>query len=305
MGAVGAEKVKMEILTFAKFLKKHFSFPVKKIGIHTFWGCPHRKNRTGEGGCYYCDNRSFASGGFVPVPVEEQIEKSIARWRAKGFRGKFIAYFQSYTNTYAPIEVLKETYDKIYHFKEDIVGLSISTRPDCLNEEIVRLIAGYCSDFMVWLEIGLQSVHNRTLRLINRGHTYEDFINAVKLVRKEKNILICAHIILGLPGEGREDMRKTIEEINRLRLDGVKIHHLQIVRDTVFHKWYKEGKIKVMDWEEYLDLLLYLVPKLNPEIVVHRLLNDCPDDLLIAPRWSITKQEFLNKFYRRISQVAG
>jgi len=298
---IGVLEIKMKIRTFANFLKERFSFPVKKIGIQTLWGCPHRENRTGKGGCYYCDNRSFVSGSLAPVPIEEQIRTSIEFWRKKRFSGKFIAYFQGYTNTYAPIEILKQAYDKVYQFKEDIVGLSISTRPDCIDRDVVNLIQTYCSDFMVWLEIGLQSVHNRTLELINRGHSYEDFVNAVGLVREGRDILICAHIILGLPGETKEDMAETIQEINRLKLDGVKIHHLQIVRGTVFHDWYNQGKIDVMDWQEYLDLLLYLVPKLDPKVVVHRLLNDCPKEMLIAPHWSVSKQEFLNEFYRRLS----
>ncbi len=291
----------MRIRTFRAYLRERFPFPVKKLPIHTFLGCPHREGRTGKGGCFYCNNASFALLDEVrSLDVREQVRLGIERARQRGFRGKFILYFQTYTNTFAPIEELKRQFDVAYEFAGDVVGLSVSTRPDCLGEEILALLSRYAKDMMLWLEIGLQSANDRTLRLINRGHDFATFRDAVERAKGFDGILTCAHVILGLPGETREDMLNTIEWVNRLGLDGIKIHHLQVVKGTVFERWYREGKLPVMDWREYMDLLLYLLPHLDPRIVVHRLVSDCPPSLLVAPRWEIDKSEFLSLLYRRL-----
>ncbi len=292
----------MGIRTFRSYLKERFPFPVKKIPIHTFLGCPHREGGTGKGGCFYCNNASFASLGEArSLGVREQVRLGIERARQRGFRGKFILYFQTYTNTFAPVEVLEEQFGVAYEFRDDVVGLSVSTRPDCLEGDVLTLLSRYAKDFMLWLEIGLQTANDQTLRLINRGHDFATFRGAVERARRFEGILTCAHVILGLPGETREDMLNTIEWVNRLKLDGIKIHHLQVVKGTVFEEWYRQGRVRVMDWQEYLDLLLYLLPRLDPRIVVHRLVSDCPPSLLVAPHWDISKAEFLSRLYRHLN----
>ncbi|MBD3288515.1 TIGR01212 family radical SAM protein [candidate division KSB1 bacterium] len=295
--------MKRLVYSFKNFLKEKYPFPVRKLQIHTNLGCPHRKDRTGDsGGCAYCYNPGFSNVENSSGSVERQIRRGIDRSRKQGFEGKFLAYFQTYTNTYADLPLLKSWWHMIYDYPDDIVGLAIGTRPDCLPPEILSALAEISENRMVWLELGLQSAHDRTLELINRGHDYQCFVDAINRVKQYPDILICAHIILGLPGEDLGDMQHTIFEINKLQLEGVKLHHLQIVKNTMFAKWYAEGKIPVFAEEEYLGLLKNLLPYLSPEIVVHRLIGDIQDDLLIAPRWKTVKSQLIQKLYREMQE---
>jgi len=282
-------KMRKVIYKFKDFLKERYPFEVRKLTIHTNLGCPHRENRTGAGGCVYCYNPGFSDLTTDQPDVPTQIHQGIIKARNKGFKGKFIAYFQTETNTYANIKVLEPWWREIETYLDDIVGLAIGTRPDCLSKKILSLLSDMGNKFMVWLELGLQSAHDRTLEIINRGHDFDCFVNAVNLTKEYENILICAHIILGLPKETDQDMLFTIQEINRLKLDGVKIHHLQVVKNTVLADWYAQGKVKVFNENEYIDLLAKLLPFLSSNITVHRLVGDIKQNLLIAPQWHMTK----------------
>ncbi len=281
------------IYKFKDFLTERYPFPVRKLSIHTNLGCPHRENRTGKGGCVYCYNPGFSSltSDLPDVPI--QIQTAIAQARNNNFKGKFIAYFQTETNTYADIDVLGPWWREIENYPDDIIGLAIGTRPDCLSENILSLLSEMGKKYMVWLELGLQSAHDRTLKLINRGHDYACFVDAIHQTQQFKNILICAHIILGLPNETEHDMLFTIQEINHLQLDGVKIHHLQVVKNTILAEWYALGKIKVFNETEYIHLLLHVLPHLSSKITVHRLVGDIRSDLLIAPRWRLPKTQVI------------
>jgi len=281
--------MKRVIYKFKDFLRERYTFEVRKLAIHTNLGCPHRENRTGKGGCIYCYNPGFSNltSNLPDIPI--QIREGIARARKNGFKGKFIAYFQTETNTFADVNVLEPWWREIEKYPEDIVGLAIGTRPDCLSEDILSLLSEMGKKYMVWLELGLQSAHDRTLERINRGHNYACFFDAVKQIQQHDHILICAHIILGLPDETEDDMLFTIQEINRLKLDGIKIHHLQVIKNTVLADWYAQGKVKVFDEFEYIDLLVKLLPYLSPKICVHRLVGDIKQDLLIAPIWKLQK----------------
>jgi len=283
----------MIIYKFKDFLKERYPFPIRKLTIHTNLGCPHRENRTGKGGCIYCYNPGFSSltSDLPDVPI--QIQTAIARARKNNFSGKFIAYFQTETNTYADIDVLEPSWREIEKYPDDIIGLAIGTRPDCLSQDILSLLSEMRKKYMVWLELGLQSAHDRTLQIINRGHDYACFVNAVNQTQQHQNILICAHIILGLPEESEDDMLFTIREINRLKLDGVKIHHLQVVKHTVLADWYSRGKVKVFNETEYINLLVSLLPHLSSKITVHRLVGDIKSDLLIAPQWRLPKTQII------------
>ncbi len=275
------------IYRFKDFLRERYPFPVRKLGIHTRLGCPHRNGR--HGGCVYCYNPGFSSIEDAEATVVDQLRVGIDTARGRGFEGRFIAYFQTETNTYGNIEQLREWWTAIDAYSDDIVGLSVGTRPDCIDTDVLMLLAEMAERYMVWLELGLQSSHDNTLQLINRGHDYACFLDAVKLTRQLPNILLCAHIILNLPGETVQDMRHTIREINRLELDGVKFHHLQVVEHTLLAEWYRNGQVQVLTAEEYISLLVELLPELSPSVVVHRLVGDIRDDLLIAPRWDIPK----------------
>ena len=294
----------MEVTTFSKFLKRRFPFPVKKISLHTFFGCPHRENRTGKGGCLYCNNTSFSSiDKAEAASITEQLSLSIDTYRKRGFSGKFIAYFQTYTNTYAPFDEIVSMIEQALLFKDDVIGVSVSTRPDCISNELLDFFDDIGKRYMFWLELGLQTSHDRTLKLINRGHDFACFRDAMARAKKRKSLLLCTHLILGLPGEDRYDMAETITRVKKLGSHGVKLHHLQIVRDTEFETWYNEGRISVLDWREYLDLLLYLAPYIGRDLIVHRWMGDADNDILIAPKWEITKQRFLSLFYEQLSML--
>ncbi|MFZ5516848.1 MAG: TIGR01212 family radical SAM protein [Candidatus Zhuqueibacterota bacterium] len=292
--------MKPPIYTFKQFLKERFPWPVRKLPVHTNLGCPHRENRTGAGGCVYCYNPGFSSLSCDLPDVRRQMADGIARSRAAGFTGKFIAYFQTDTNTYAPISRLEPWWREIENHRDDIVGLAVGTRPDCLSGEALALLSELGESTMVWLELGLQSAHDRTLERINRGHDVACFHRAVGQTRRYPHILICAHIILGLPGETPDHMIATIQTINRLNLDGVKMHHLQVVKHTVLADWYAGGNVPVFSEQEYINLLVTLLPHLAAHISVHRLVGDIRQDLLIAPLWEIPKARIIQLVEQRM-----
>ena len=283
----------MIIYTFKNFLKQQFAFPVRKIPVHTFLGCPHRENRIGSGGCIYCENEGFSSVKPDLPDVLTQIKNGITYSRRRGFKGKYIAYFQTYTNTFANPDVLKSWFQSVLDFPDDIIGLSVSTRPDCLENVVIDHLSEISKLCMVWIELGLQSARDKTLKLINRGHDYACFEDAVKRIKRFSDLLVSTHIILGLPGESYSDMEFTISAINKLNLDGVKIHHLQVVKNTVLADWYSKGDVKVFSENEYINLLTELIPRLSPKISIHRLVGDIRDDMLIAPKWNLTKTQII------------
>jgi radical SAM protein (TIGR01212 family) len=219
------------------------------------------------------------------------MEAGIAFGKKKYNAKKFIAYFQAFSNTYAPVEKLKELYDESLSF-EDVVGLSISTRPDCVPNSVLDLIEGYTRDYHVWIEYGLQSIHHRTLQLINRNHGLAEFIDAV-LRTKGRSINICAHVIIGLPGESIDEISETAKVIAALRLDGVKIHSMYIVRETKLEQMYQKGDYEPLTFEQYVSIASNFLELLPPDMVIQRLTGDCPGDILVAPKWTLDKQRVL------------
>ncbi|MBN1155278.1 TIGR01212 family radical SAM protein [candidate division KSB1 bacterium] len=274
------------------FFDERFNFPVRKLPVHTYLGCPHRDNNR-DGGCIYCYEPAFSTLKPDLPDVQTQIKQWIDHARSRGYNGKFIAYFQTGTNTYAPAPKLKSWWEQVYEFNDDIVGLAVGTRPDCLDDSVLQVLSDIGERLMVWLELGLQSANDRTLSLINRGHDYQCFVDAIARAKRYPCIHICAHIILGLPGETADDMLFTINEINNLHLHGVKIHHLQVVKHTVLQEWYNSGHITLFNEDSYIGLITNLLPHLNANITVHRLVGDIRDDLLIAPRWHLPKTKVL------------
>ena len=257
---------------------------ILKIPVDAGFSCPNRDGKLSHDGCIFCNNEGFSPNAGKNLSVKEQIEKGIALQKAKNKDARFLLYFQAYTNTYAPVEKLKMVYDNIKNFK-DVAGIAVGTRPDCVNEEIMQLINSYTNNYEVWLEYGLQSIHDDTLKIINRGHTYEQFLNAMELARKYKKIKICVHVILGLPGEGKEKMVQTAKELGRFKVDGVKIHPIHVIKGTKLEELYKEGKVKIFSLSEYADLAVSFLEQLYPKTVIQRLSAGCPKDLLIAPSW--------------------
>jgi hypothetical protein len=277
---------------FSNYLKERFNERVYKVSVDAGFSCPNKDGFLSEEGCIFCDNRTFnAYYGHKPVSLKEQISNGIKlggkRYKAK----KFLVYFQANTNTYASVEKLKNIYDSINEF-ENVVGLMIGTRPDCINNEILDLIESYNIRYEVWLEYGLQSIHDKTLKLINRNHTYEDFLKAYDLT-KNRNIKVCPHVILGLPHETTAEMLETAKEMARLKPDAIKIHPLHIVKDTNLEKFYKKNKFKIYSLGEYFNLLIEFLRYLNPETIIARLTADCPKELLIEPKWVEEKARFI------------
>lgn len=285
---------------FSNYLKGHFGARVYKVSIDAGFLCPNKDGKLSKDGCIFCDNRAFSFNSRTePKPIEEQIEEGINFGRQRYSAEKFIIYFQAFTNTYAPLNILKERYDVVKKFN-NVVGISIGTRPDAVNEEILDLIQSYCKDYEVWLEYGLQSIHQKTLEFINRNHTYEDFLKAYELTKK-RGIKICTHVIIGLPEEGRSEIVETAKEMARLKLDGIKIHPMHVVKGTKLEKLFNRGLYKPLKLEEYTELLIDFLWYLWPETVIQRITADCPKELLVAPKWILNKNYFLNLIEKKLT----
>lgn len=273
---------------------------VHKISVDAGFSCPNRDGKLSTDGCIYCDNAGFSLNSRIPSrPVHLQIEEGIKNLRKRFKAEKFIVYFQAYTNTYADIEVLKKRYSVIRDFNE-VIGLAIATRPDCINTQILDLIDAYTSDYEVWIEYGLQSIHQKTLEFINRQHTYADFLKAVELTRQRKNIKICAHLIIGLPFETKKMLLETAKEMGRLKLEGIKIHPLHIIKGTRLEELFRQGLYSPLEVDAYLDLLSGFLECLWSGTVIQRLSADCPQDLLVAPRWILDKDMVLQKIEEKL-----
>lgn len=276
------------------FLKNKYGCKVYRIGIDGGFSCPNRDGIKGSGGCLYCnDNGSRSAYSGPGKNIGEQITARIGQLKNKDGAAKFIAYFQAFTNTYASVETLKKRYDQILGFDE-IVGLSIGTRPDAIDDDKLKLISSYADRYDVWIELGLQSIHNRTLEKINRGHTFEDFLKALKDVKKF-NIPVCAHIILGLPGETREDMLETARTISKLNIDSVKIHLLHILKDSPLERLYRDGKVPIMSQHEYVELVCDFLENLSSGIIIQRLTGEGDRISHIAPEWALDKMSTINR----------
>ena len=284
------------------YLREIFGQRVQKIPIDAGFGCPNRDGTISDKGCIYCDSRGSGTGALIErgIPVKEQVRMGrdylSKRYKAK----KFIVYFQAFTNTHAPVDMLREIYDQALCF-DDIVGISIGTRPDCVDEEKLRLIASYRNRYMVWIEYGLQSAHDETLRKINRGHDVKCFEQAVHMTERF-GIRVCAHVILGLPEENRDMMLETARFISSLPVHGVKIHMLYVVEGTPLSEMYKKGEFRCLAIEEYVELVVDFLELLRPDIVIQRLTGDPLKRELIAPLWAMQKGKVLNMIQKRLEQ---
>lgn len=275
------------------FFRRHFGCRVQKIPLDAGLTCPTRNGTKGKGGCIYCNPYGSGTGAYAKgFSISEQIRQWQGFLKKRFKAQKFVAYFQSYCNTYAPVSRLKALYDEALSH-DDIIGLSIGTRPDCVNEEILSLIESYTSKYQVWIEYGLQSIHNRTLKFIHRGHSYEDFLKAIEMTIG-RNIFICIHIILGLPGERKEDMLATVDALSQLPINGIKFHHLYVVKGTSMERLYLSGGYRPLEQQEFVDILVCCLERLRGDIVVQRLMGDPRPEELVAPKWSLRKREVLN-----------
>lgn len=274
-----------------QFFKRTFGEKVKKIPLDAGFSCPNRDGTKGYGGCIYCDARGSGTGLHQKYSLEEQITLFLEKFKVRGYR-KFIAYFQSFSNTYGPIEKLREAYSSVKAFPE-IIGLALGTRPDCLTPEVIELLKDFQeSGYFLWVELGLQSKHDETLKRINRGHSYADFLEAYELLQRN-SIPVCVHIIFGLPGETKEMMLETASDLAKLSPFGVKFHALYVLAHTPLAKLYEEKAFRELSLEEYAELVGESLSLLPPETVIHRLTSDPTGEDLLAPFWLKDKRKVL------------
>ncbi len=284
---------------FSEYLKKRFGCRVHKVTVDAAFSCPNIDGTLSKEGCIFCNNYSFSPAVRKKnITLEQQISEGIEYGRKRYRAKKFIVYFQPYSNTYAPVKVLKKRYDVLRKFP-DIAGIAIGTRPDLIDEEKLNLIETYTKYYEVWMEYGLQSVNDTTLKLINRNHTYADFLKAIDIT-KNRGLKICAHVIIGLPGETKEDAIKTARECSHIRLDGIKIHPLYIVKGTVLEKMFLEGKYRPLEMENFVEITAEFIAHLNPEMVIQRLTADCPQEMLVAPLWIRQKQQMIKEIEKKM-----
>jgi hypothetical protein len=276
-----------------------FGCNVHKLQIDAGFTCPNRDGHVATGGCIYCDGRGskLRQKGELPS-VSRQIQNGKKFY--KPHASKFVAYFQTFTNTYAPVEKLQILYDEALA-QEDVVGLSIGTRPDCVGPDVIDLLKGYAQKYHVWLELGLQSMHDKTLKFINRGHDFRQFLDAVGTLAGE-NIHLCAHIIVGLPGETDEEILQTAKAVAALPINGIKIHSLLALEGTVLGEMYKNGAIKIMSKDKYVSLVAAVLEVLPPEMVIQRLTADGYQDIFLAPDWAMNKLDVLNSINKELER---
>lgn len=273
-----------------KYLKEKFGERTLKICIDGGFTCPNRDGKVSTGGCIFCSEKG--SGEHLkPLSIQAQIKNHLNSYR--GLRAnKFIAYFQNFTNTYDSVENLKLRYDAAL-IDNRIVALAIATRPDCITEEICQLIASYKNKVDVWVELGLQTSNDSTGNFINRGYSSEKFTDAINLLRKY-NIEIVTHIMVGLPNETFEDIKDTVNFINKHDIQGLKIHSCYVIENTVLGEMYKNKTYTPISLEYYIETTCYILTHINPSVIIHKISGDAPKDLLLAPDWNLHKKWIMN-----------
>ena len=279
--------------TWNYYLRNTFGEKIFKVSINAGFTCPNIDGKVAYGGCTYCSKEG--SGDFAGNPKDDLIkqfndikEMMLRKWP----NAKYIGYFQAYTNTYAPLEVLKEKYETILA-QDDVVGLSISTRPDCLEDDVLEYLAELNERTNLWVELGLQTIHDSTSKIINRGHDYKTFLEGVEKL-KSKNIKTVVHIINGLPGEEYNMMMETAKAVADLNVHGIKIHLLHVIKNTPMARMLEKNMMSLMTQDDYVNLVCDQLEILPPEMVIHRLTGDGKKEDLVGPLWSLKKWEVLN-----------
>ena len=286
---------------FSAELKRVFGCRVHRISVDAGFTCPNRDGTVGSGGCIYCGGDGSGSFGIARgLSITGQLEDGKEVMARKYKAARFMAYFQPYSNTYAPVEALRTLYDEALAVP-DVVGLIVGTRPDCLPADVLDLLVAYHRRTYFWLELGIQSFHDRTLSLIRRGHDAAASITAIQSARS-LGLRVCTHVILGLPGESRDDMLATAGLLNDLGVNGVKLHLCHVMAGTELANLYGRGELRLLDRDEYVELVCDFLERLDPSIFIHRLTGDGGRDHLVAPQWSMAKFEVLNAIDREMER---
>lgn len=279
------------------YLREKYGKRLKKICIDGGFTCPNRDGKCGTGGCIFCGERGAGEHLAPRRAIREQVSEAINAARADD---EFIAYFQNFTNTYAPIPVLRERYDEAL-ISERIRVLSVGTRPDCIDEGVARLLAEYAREREVWVELGLQTANDETARLINRGYARAEFERAIQIL-KEHELRAVVHLMIGLPGEIPSDVRETAAYVARFAPFGVKLHSVYVMRGTRLAELYERGDYEPPSLGEYTELTAEVIAALPRDTVIHRLTGDCPRGLLVAPAWSTDKNAVLAEIRARLAE---
>jgi len=280
--------------TYRPYIKEKLGYRVNKLSVDMGFTCPNRDGNLAVGGCVYCNNDSF-----VPPPpyararfsMHQQITNGMDYLRKRFKAEKFIVYFQSYTNTYDSVEKLEEMYRNALKY-EDVIGIAVGTRSDCIDEEKISMFEELAKDYYVSLEFGIESIYDKTLEFMNRGHDYQSVLDAIEM-SKGRGFEIGAHIIVGMPTETKEEMLAMAGEVSSLGIDVFKVHNLHIVRNTPLARMYKKEPFSLFNFEEYIDFIIEFLERLSPDMVIERLFTDTPHQLLIAPDWGKSHLQIL------------
>ncbi|MCU7797239.1 MAG: TIGR01212 family radical SAM protein [Candidatus Thiodiazotropha sp. (ex Myrtea spinifera)] len=287
--------------TFGQYLLKHYGERVHKIALNAAFTCPNRDGSKGIGGCTFCNNVSFNPNGRQPAPLDQQIEAGRQVIRKRTGARKYLAYFQAYTNTYGDSERLAQLYEQALA-EPDVIGLSIGTRPDCVPDEVLDLLAGYQAQGReIWLELGLQSAFDKTLARVNRGHGLAEYADTVKRAR-QRGLKVCTHLIAGLPGETDSHCRESLKRVLDLGTDGLKLHPLHVVKGTQLANSWRRGEYRPLSLDTYVDIAADMVEASPSSVVWHRLTGTASKDILLAPLWCAEKWRVLNAITQELEQ---
>jgi len=286
---------------FSRFLRERFGTKVYRVTVDAGFTCPNVDGTVAVGGCVYCDNRSFSPNRRLPrATVREQVQRGVTILHERYGADRFLAYFQAATNTYAPVAKLRRLYDEALEHPQ-IIGLVVGTRPDCVPDDVLDLLERYARDRHVCVELGLQSIHDRSLDWMNRGHHFDAFLDAVQRCQG-RGLQLCAHVILGLPDETRDDMLATADALARLPVHAVKIHNLHVVRDTPMEAMYHAGTVRMFERDEYVAVVCDFLERLPQKMVIDRLNGDAPPDYLVAPLWCLDKHSLLRAIHAELER---
>ena len=285
--------------SFNRELREIFQTRVYKIGLRLDFTCPNRDGTVAVGGCIYCNNASHTPQDYRPrTSLAAQLETGALALERRHKAANFIAYFQSYTNTYDAASRLEKLYREALNFPR-VVGLAIATRPDCLPDDTLDLLRDLSRQTYLWLELGLESMHDRTLAWVNRGHGLKDYIDAVERA-KSRDLRVCTHLILGFPGETRDDILATPKLLNQLGVNGIKLHNLHVIRNTALEKLYRLGQVPLLARDEYVELVVDFLELLDPDVIIHRLSGETYRAMTVAPPWSVDKIGVHNAIFKAL-----
>ena len=288
---------------FSEYLSSRFPYKVQKISINAGFTCPNRDGSKGYGGCTYCNNQSFSPGYGKPTKsISQQLEDGINFFAHKYPNMKYLAYFQSYTNTYDPIDTLIDKYEEALSYP-DVVGLIVGTRPDCMPEKLLDYFEALSKKTFVMIEYGVESTLNKTLDRVNRLHSYEESENMIRLTAK-KGIAVGAHMILGLPGETKDEILSHADKLSELPLTSIKLHQLQIIKGTIMSREYRvdPSAFNLFELDDYINMCVSFSERLNPEIYIERFTSQAPEKLLIAPEWGLKNYVVRNMIIKRFNE---